>query len=134
MYPSDINGYLPTSYDCSFECLTGYVLSEGTCVLAPSGIARRQVLRTCPFGQTRCHAYGSDDGWECLGVSSHLESCGGCPGTRSSVDCTGLEGVHGVQCRRGACVVLSCAEAFELVGGECRAKGVLRWPQLQSQT
>lgn len=49
---------------------------------------------------------------QCLDLLSSLDSCGGCPGTPASIDCTELEGVADVACDRGTCRGESHAVGF----------------------
>ncbi|WOO77641.1 Protein priA [Vanrija pseudolonga] len=83
----------------------------------------------CPRGLTPCHVSPRSKGYECLDVTSELESCGGCRwgvyGNASSAavgfDCTRRRGVDSAatSCVRGKCTVWGCRAGFKLAGGEC---------------
>lgn len=47
-------------------------------------------------------------GFECLDISSDVDSCGGCVSEGKGQECGAIDFVAGVECRNGACVVLEC--------------------------
>lgn len=123
-------------------CHSPYVLSGGKCVLPPSQRASThkkrsmipqipigeellhgKYLRTekdrvnCPASEIACPLPSGD--WECLDPEFTLDSCGGCVSEGTGVDCWSLEGVHGVGCDAGRCLVFSCLSDYELVDGSC---------------
>jgi len=76
------------------------------------GIASEEDRPICTeTGFTACRILGRESQWEAsrepvrgaIGIMSSLDSCGGCPGSPASVDCTELEGIADVTCDRGAC-------------------------------
>jgi hypothetical protein len=87
-------------------------------MLSGSLYRRKRDLNACPPGHLRCPVLHGRGGMECVDVASDIESCGGCvdwdgtalgTGVRSGVDCTSLEGVDGVSCMEGVCMVgMSC--------------------------
>lgn len=60
-------------------------------------------------------------GYECLDVSSSLESCGGCASTGEGRDCSAIRGAAGVGCDAGVCRILSCQGGYKvsLDGSKC---------------
>ncbi|GAA5942048.1 hypothetical protein JCM10213_004373, partial [Rhodosporidiobolus nylandii] len=139
-------GFLQRNTDgtSSCECPSPYVASSsGGCSLPPSARARRSDRQKkerrlnlssraehaassleerdaarCPAGERAC-PIGSLGGWECMDVSNELESCGGCPGEPSSVNCLTLPGVENVGCAENQCIVSSCRPGFRLLNGRC---------------
>ncbi|KAI5477361.1 hypothetical protein MNV49_006426 [Pseudohyphozyma bogoriensis] len=82
---------------------------------ATARMSRRRETRLCPEGFEAC---ASKVGFECVNINEDLESCGGCPGTAESVDCTALSGVSSVACTAGACIVSGCDIGFELIAAD----------------
>ncbi|WVW84445.1 hypothetical protein I302_106479 [Kwoniella bestiolae CBS 10118] len=85
--------------------------------------------RFCPGGFEACNVPGSEDSFECIDVSSELESCGGCLyGTygnstaSTGVDCSILPGAAfgSSTCASGQCQISACREGFQLVDGRCQ--------------
>ncbi|GAA5955450.1 hypothetical protein JCM21900_002051 [Sporobolomyces salmonicolor] len=72
----------------------------------------------CPDGERAC-PIGSDGGWECLDVTTSLDSCGGCPGERSSVNCLTIPGAAGVSCVESVCEISSCFPGYRYLNGRC---------------
>ncbi|KAH9822165.1 secreted protein [Melampsora americana] len=125
-------------------CHSPYVLSGGKCVLPPSQRAhqsnhkKRSMISQIPMGEELLHGkyvrtekdrincppseiacpLPSGD-FECLDPEFTLDSCGGCVSNGSGVDCWALEGVSGVGCDAGRCLVFSCLSDYELVNGSC---------------
>ncbi|GAA5938976.1 uncharacterized protein JCM15063_004382 [Sporobolomyces koalae] len=124
--------------DGSSECVCPSPLitsTQGTCVLPPSARARaaRNKARSqlaldypavegdefkCPDGERAC-PLGDSNGYECLDVTSTLDSCGGCPGTAESVNCLALPGAAGVSCSNSQCQVASCFPGWRYLNGRC---------------
>jgi hypothetical protein len=127
IYPTDSN-FVPTSCDpsCSWACDTGFTqCGDRSCIdptlqTCSSGIpisnSKRALLPQCGANQIVCPV---GKGWECLDTTSNLEACGGCPGQKSSVDCSTLPGVSDVQCRDSQCVAYRCARGYTLKNGKC---------------
>jgi len=64
-------------------------------------------LRACPIGRRR-------NDFECVDTTS-VETCGGCVSEfGTGTDCTDLEGVLHVSCRRGTCDIESCQKGYRL--------------------
>ncbi|KAJ9116988.1 hypothetical protein QFC22_004646 [Naganishia vaughanmartiniae] len=65
-------------------------------------------LIACPIGRK---------GYECIDITSNIESCGGCLGVKredgdspaAGVDCTALLNVDSVACINGRCIIESCS-------------------------
>ncbi|BGP16601.1 hypothetical protein JCM10213_000484 [Rhodosporidiobolus nylandii] len=72
----------------------------------------------CPAGERAC-PIGQLGGWECMDVSNELESCGGCPGERTSSNCLTLPGAENVACIESQCIIASCMPGFRLLNGRC---------------
>ncbi|GAA5967916.1 hypothetical protein JCM11641_005807 [Rhodosporidiobolus odoratus] len=122
------------------QCPSPFVASSnGGCALPASARARRLArsqeqlaLRSpaqdasvveedafkCPSGERAC-PIGNFGGWECIDTSNELESCGGCPGERSSVNCLAQAGAENVACIESQCVISSCFPGFRLLNGRC---------------
>ncbi|GAA5881829.1 hypothetical protein JCM16303_006472 [Sporobolomyces ruberrimus] len=110
--------------------------SQGSCVLPPSARARaaRNKARSqltldfpsvegddhlkCPDGERAC-PLGDSNGYECLDVTSTLDSCGGCPGEASHQNCLTLPGAAGVTCRQSECIIASCFPGWRYLNGRC---------------
>ncbi|GAA6062728.1 hypothetical protein JCM10212_005931 [Sporobolomyces blumeae] len=118
--------------DCPSPYIPG---TNGACVLPPSARARaarraRSQLTLdypsvegddklkCPDGERAC-PIGNGDGYECLDVTSTLDSCGGCPGEVSSVNCLTLPGAEGVMCKNSVCEIASCFPGWRYLNGRC---------------
>ena len=74
--------------------------------IAASGKLRR-VRRDGPCDDpklTRCPIPGLEGTSECVDTKENVESCGGCVGA-GGVDCTTIQGVSGVECNAGVCVI-----------------------------
>lgn len=75
-------------------------------------------------------------GYECVEISSSLESCGGCASLGQGKDCTKIPNSGGVGCYGGQCVILSCEAGYSLCTSvDVRSKAadnVLTWPCLCS--
>ncbi|KAL8287291.1 hypothetical protein RQP46_003743 [Phenoliferia psychrophenolica] len=97
--------------------------TTNTCLLAPSQATRSRrrsldvssppsymVERCATQDKTACHVPGF--GFECIDTTSNLESCGACPGTKESTDCSLLPGVAGVECNAGKCQITACDDGF----------------------
>ncbi|GAA5988127.1 hypothetical protein JCM11641_000913, partial [Rhodosporidiobolus odoratus] len=113
----------------SCECSSPYVSNnEGRCHLPASARARRSRKATlmtregdaakCPNGERACPT-GSNGGYECLDVMNSLESCGGCPGEKSAVNCQTIAGAKSASCSAGVCEISSCFPGFLYKNGRC---------------
>ncbi|GAA5952295.1 hypothetical protein JCM3765_001931 [Sporobolomyces pararoseus] len=132
-------GRLRNNRDGSSTCVcpSPFIVSPttGVCVLPPSARARaarraRSQMALdypsvegddhlkCPDGERACPIGGST-GYECLDVTSTLDSCGGCPGEASHVNCLALPGAAGVTCRESQCVIASCFPGWRYLNGRC---------------
>ncbi|CAE6525318.1 unnamed protein product [Rhizoctonia solani] len=76
----------------------------------PSGAYKRSIMKTCPYGTTRCEVKSGRGGFECVDTLNSLETCGGCDN-----DCSVLEGTNQVQCLKGHCVIKSCSSGYNLI-------------------
>ncbi|BGP46724.1 hypothetical protein JCM10450v2_002572 [Rhodotorula kratochvilovae] len=130
------------------SCPTGYIVSNGACVLSASGKARVKKSKItkpktlCPTGESACPIVGSTSfegavkqlsatefsgmmagsgGYECIDTLQALDSCGGCASTGEGQDCTKIRGAAGVGCSAGTCVVFSCQAGYKpsLSGDRC---------------
>ncbi|GAA5901019.1 uncharacterized protein JCM6883_004724 [Sporobolomyces salmoneus] len=118
------------------QCGPGRVSGPGgVCVLVPSARARanRKMARSqitldypsvdgddhlkCPEMERACPL--PSGGYECLDVTSTLDSCGGCPGEASYQNCLTLPGAAGVTCRDSECVIASCFPGWRYLNGRC---------------
>ncbi|GAA6021826.1 hypothetical protein JCM11491_001534 [Sporobolomyces phaffii] len=119
------------------QCTSPYVSGpSGSCVLPPSARARaaRNRVRSqlsldfpsvegddhlkCPDGERAC-PLGDSNGYECLDVTSTLDSCGGCPGEAAAQNCLVLPGAAGVTCRNSECIIASCFPGWRYLNGRC---------------
>jgi len=76
----------------------------------------------CPSGLEACPVSGLTAGdYECLDVTTELESCGGCVSLGQGRDCTAIPGAWNVGCEQGTCAVYSCAAGYrvDLDGKSC---------------
>ncbi|WWC69642.1 uncharacterized protein I206_103585 [Kwoniella pini CBS 10737] len=113
----------------------------------PSSVAKRQAREKrlskpensrsyCLNGMKACNILNGEGlSYECIDVSTELESCGGClhgefgkylnktSQSVTGIDCTSLPGVtlSGVTCSDGVCVSSSCEEGYALHNGACVA-------------
>ncbi|RSH85030.1 uncharacterized protein EHS24_006617 [Apiotrichum porosum] len=118
--------FVPTDCYCGWECDSGYTKCGNQCIdltttVCASGTAQarnlRSVVPVCAIGESTCQV--PNYGYACVDTASNLESCGACPFSPASVDCTTIHGVDAVSCHNGKCVAESCTKGFELVDGEC---------------
>ncbi|ORY26669.1 hypothetical protein BCR39DRAFT_460192, partial [Naematelia encephala] len=69
----------------------------------------------CPGGLKACNL-GDGASWkgayECLNITSAVDSCGGCIAEGLGTDCTDIKGAEDVDCVQSQCVVTSCAPGF----------------------
>jgi len=77
--------------------------------IPPAGVESEDLcsggLRACPIGARR-------NDFECVDTTS-VETCGGCVSEfGTGTDCTDLEGVLHVNCRRGTCGIGSCRTGY----------------------
>ncbi|GAA5887770.1 hypothetical protein JCM6882_000747 [Rhodosporidiobolus microsporus] len=123
------------------KCPSPFVPNNaGGCSLPPSARARRYARQApqvslrnrdsdeaalvegdayrCPSGERACPV-GSNGSWECVDVTNELESCGGCPGEPSSVNCLSISGVENVACVESQCMISSCLTGYRHLNGRC---------------
>jgi len=70
-------------------------------------------------GDVTCPVEGLEGQYECVGVMSNLERCGGCVADGVGQDCTVIPGALDVECVQGGCAVSSCLPGYEFTEGEC---------------
>ncbi|KAL1413362.1 hypothetical protein Q8F55_001122 [Vanrija albida] len=88
--------------------------------LAPMSTAHVPQRQNVPCGPglTACPVFDYSGGprwkghYECVAVHTDIESCGGCLSEEHGRDCTAIENVDEVRCKRGLCVVQTCAEGY----------------------
>ncbi|WVF72440.1 hypothetical protein IAT40_007255 [Kwoniella sp. CBS 6097] len=92
-----------------------------------------QIDVLCPADLTACKVLGGDDlSFECIDVTSELESCGGClhgdfgadavqSPRQEGLDCLALPGVASASgtCDGGKCKVFACDEGYKLTDHRC---------------
>ncbi|KAL7422510.1 hypothetical protein Q5752_003158 [Cryptotrichosporon argae] len=135
-----------SSTTCVDICAAGQTYSDGRCI-APSARARSnrrrladfslveldgdsdasvaaKVDRRCPAGMTACPVPGLS-AYECLDMTSDLQSCGGCASVGSGRDCTTIPGARFMGCNHGQCQVYSCRDGWVLAnnGTACHRPG-----------
>lgn len=126
--------------DAQWSCVKkgGILDSSCNCIL-PSGSRRRRdatyVNHLCAKGMTACRLDSSESGWngqfECLDVTTQLESCGGCVGEGHGQDCSAIDGVADVACIASRCVVSACQTGWTLVNGTtCEPSNAARFQQV----
>ncbi|GAA5931135.1 hypothetical protein JCM10213_000225 [Rhodosporidiobolus nylandii] len=93
----------------------------------------------CPIGETACPIFPRAGTYECVDVSTELESCGGCIVKGAGEDCTEIQGAQGVTCQSGGCVVFTCQPGWKLDsdfkrtnGGKGRCRKVLAQKERRS--
>lgn len=93
----------------------------------------RKPFLACPTGHVPCLASAegetvADDVYECVDVSTSLQSCGGCSLRRSrdgeieqgdGTDCTLLAHVKSVECQASQCHITSCRAGFQQTSLGC---------------
>lgn len=93
----------------------------------------RKPFLACPAGLVPCIANtdgetAADDVYECVDVSSSLQSCGGCSLRRNQdgdieqgdgLDCTSLRHVKSVECQASQCRITSCRAGFQRTSLGC---------------
>ncbi|KAL1405703.1 hypothetical protein Q8F55_007373 [Vanrija albida] len=97
------------------------------CVVPSSAVKRRDaefVKNLCPNTMKACRIDSEELGFngrfECVDITSNIESCGGCVGEGAGQDCTAIEGASDVSCVQSKCVVSSCQRGWELsADGRC---------------
>ncbi|WWD04758.1 hypothetical protein V865_002829 [Kwoniella europaea PYCC6329] len=89
---------------------------------------QRREVEYCPYGLTACNVGGYSNNYECLDLSTELESCGGCMhgqyGNSSATagqDCTASGAALGAStCVNGKCVASACKKGLRLIDGTCQ--------------
>lgn len=130
---------------CQLECNDGWVNKNGICAETKAHKKQRlrQPISLCPTGETACPILGSKSfedfhhsqhqlaeflsakgGYECLDVTTSLESCGGCSSTGQGTDCTKIPHSSGVGCSGGQCFIFSCEPGYvpSMDGSVCQKK------------
>jgi len=93
----------------------------------------RKPYLACPTGLVPCLANGdaetaSNDIYECVDVTTSLQSCGGCSLARNEdgdiqdgqgTDCTTILNVRSVECKASSCVVTSCKAGYRKTSIGC---------------
>jgi hypothetical protein len=88
-------------------------------------ISKRRKIPVCPAGHKACPV-GRGKQLECVDVSSHLTSCGACPGSDEGVDCTDFDSMASASCVMGKCQY-QCPLGYKLGELGCtRIKGQRR--------
>lgn len=131
---------------CQLQCNDGWVNKNGICAETKAHKKQRlrQPVSLCPTGETACPIIGSKSfedfqhsqhqlvdflsakgGYECMDVTTTLESCGGCSSTGQGRDCTQIPNSSGVGCSGGQCYIFSCEPGYapSMNGSECLKKG-----------
>ncbi|KAI0946558.1 hypothetical protein AcW1_009991 [Taiwanofungus camphoratus] len=146
-YPAHASPICSFDWPCGFNCTDGYTpftppgsghptsctcappLREcnGQCGSFPGGCGsavprRKRGAPTCAAGKTPCGIVGgsSGRGWECVDITSDLESCGGCmvPSPFASVraapgtDCSAIDNAASVACHASKCAVSACTAGY----------------------
>lgn len=78
----------------------------------------------CQAGQTACPVNNKagttpagsfrKTGYECLDLTSNIDSCGGCVSEGRGQDCTAIEGADDVACVNSHCIVTTCSPSYIL--------------------
>lgn len=79
---------------------------------------RRSKIPVCEIGHAACPV-GRRKLLECVDISSHLTSCGGCPGSGEGVDCTASDPMASAACVRGRCQY-ACPRGYGMTVQGCR--------------
>ena len=88
-------------------------------------ITKRRKIPTCPAGYKACPV-GRGKNLECVDVSSHLTSCGACPGSDEGTDCTLFDSMASASCVMGKCQY-ECPMGYAMGEEGCeRVKGQRR--------
>lgn len=78
--------------------------------------APKSRMSLCPSGLDACPIKGMTTGeYECLDISTELESCGGCSSLGKGQDCTTIKGAWNVGCEQGTCIGTSPTHSSILV-------------------
>ncbi|KIM88148.1 hypothetical protein PILCRDRAFT_249027 [Piloderma croceum F 1598] len=73
----------------------------------------------CPAGKEPCGGFMGPDSYECIDITTTLDSCGGCvfpPFSQSSSgkDCSTIPGVASVRCHQSMCMVKTCMTGWNV--------------------
>ncbi|KAH8923268.1 hypothetical protein BT69DRAFT_1350264 [Atractiella rhizophila] len=82
------------------RCSTGLV----SCPRFGLGASARENVKK----KSKTGAWTPTLSYECVDIMRNVESCGGCPGSTTVVDCTEIPFVDAVLCSQGHCLVQSC--------------------------
>lgn len=126
-----------TSTRTCATCPKGSVSSSGSSTCQPCGtgtapdatqasctptstrlISKRRKIPVCPAGHKACPV-GRGKILECVDVSTHLTSCGACPGSDEGTDCTIFDSMATAACVMGTCQY-QCPKGYELGELGCR--------------
>jgi hypothetical protein len=83
-------------------------------------MSRRKKTPLCPPGHAACPV-GRSKRLECVDISSHLTSCGGCPGSGEGQDCTEFDTIASASCVSGQCQY-RCPDNYEMTSIGCVRK------------
>lgn len=95
------------------------------CTMIPSGkiSSRKRSIPWCDVGHKACKIPMSKGLYECVAISSDIESCGGCIGEGEGVDCTAFDEKASASCVQGKCVY-QCPKDFILTARGCERKAL----------
>jgi len=129
-YPDNAIPACSQSNPCAFTCSSDYILCNGACFsgsICPSSSASRRSLeeqhrlgrRLCPVGKEPCGGYKGPKSYECIDITSTLDSCGGCVfplfgGNSTGRDCSIIPGAGSVRCHESKCAVMTCTSGWRV--------------------
>lgn len=117
------------------KCADGTVTnpSQSTCTPTSSIQARKRNLGPpkdyCPEGLTACPIAGRQRVWECINTQTNIDSCGGCPGDGTGVDCTEFDNFATAACIKGKCSY-GCPPNMNLTSTGCVLDVAKRAPKV----
>lgn len=92
--------------------------TQATCTpTSTRQMSRRNKVPVCPPGHAACPV-GRRKQLECIDVSTHLTSCGGCPGSGEGEDCTEFDPIASASCVKGRCQ-WKCPPNYEMTPMGC---------------